>query len=43
LKYWADNPRDTSDTSAWNKFLELSGYYTQETGRTFNISTLEYT
>jgi hypothetical protein len=29
--------------SAWNKFVELSGYYTQETGRTFNISTLEFT
>ena len=34
---------EAAAVSAWNKFVELSGYYTQETGRTFNISTLQYT
>lgn len=44
LKNAFDGPSPNARTvSAWNKFVELSGYYTQETGRTFNISTLEFT
>jgi hypothetical protein len=43
LKNSFDGPSpNTRTVSAWNKFVELSGYYTQETGRTFNISTLEF-